>query len=55
MIDEPCRELRIGRQEHEDKEATSEGGHTVKNDRHFRDLFRQTIVPRILLPIPQPL
>ena len=54
VIDEPRGELRIRREEHENKKATGEGSHAVENDRHLCDLFCQAIVSRLLLPIPHP-
>ena len=55
VIDQPGRELRISRQQHEDEETTGQRRHTIKNDRDLGDLFGQSIITGILLPVPQPL
>src|SRR5579884_217512 len=54
MIDQPGRELRIGRQEDKDEEAARERGHTIEDDRDFRDLLRKPVISRILLAIAEP-
>src|SRR4029077_6045878 len=54
LINKPGGKLRVRREEHENEQATSDGGHTEKDNRHLCDFFGQAIVPKILLPIPQP-
>src|SRR4030095_7467102 len=54
VVDQPGRELRVGRQQDEDKKSAGEGGHAVQDDRDLHDLLSQKIVAGSLLSIPHP-
>ena len=39
MLDEPGGEIRVGPEQHEDKETTGQGGHTIQYDRNLDDFL----------------
>ena len=45
VVDQPCGELGIRGEQHEDEESPCEGRHAVQNDRDFRDFLGQPFVP----------
>ena len=54
MIDQPAGKLWIRGQEHEDKQAARQRRHAIENNGDLGDLFRKTIIARILLAVAQP-